>query len=124
VFEITLLYYIATEPFVANQQSYDCGANRRRKDDHMEITYSRVGDYLIPNIKLSDPPNAKPLGRYGRLHRDYLREHRPILYNRLLLSERLYPFCREIDEAAAHRLRTIADKEQAHEIILAELVYN
>jgi hypothetical protein len=89
----------------------------------MEISYSRVGDYLIPNVKLSDPPDAPPLGRYGMLHKSYLREHRPILYSRLLLSERLYPLCREIDEAASNRLRTIADKEQAHEIILAELVY-
>jgi hypothetical protein len=36
----------------------------------------------------------------------------------------LYPLCREIDEAAETRLRTIPDREQAHEIILAKLVYN
>ena len=48
----------------------------------------------------------------------------PIFYSQLLLSERLYPLCREIDETAARRLRTIPDREQAHEIILAELVYN
>jgi hypothetical protein len=90
----------------------------------MEINYQRAGDYLIPLIKLSDPPDAPPLGLYGELHKRYLREHRPILYNRLLLSEKLYPLCREIDEAAAHRLRTITNREQAHEIILAELVYD
>ena len=90
----------------------------------MEIEYAQVGDYLLPLIALSDTPDAPPLGRYGMLHKSYLREHRPILYSQLLLSERLYPLCREIDEAAAHRLRTIADREQAHEIILAELVYN
>jgi hypothetical protein len=89
----------------------------------MEISYTRVGDYLIPNIALADPPDAPPLGRYGMLHKSYLREHRPILYSQLVLTERLYPLCREIDEAAAHRLRTIPDREQAHEIILAELVY-
>jgi len=90
----------------------------------MEITYSRAGDYLLPDIKLSDPPDAPPLGRYGRMHKAYLREHRPILYSQLLLSERLYPLCREIDEAAATRLATIPDREIAHEIILSELVYN
>jgi hypothetical protein len=47
----------------------------------------------------------------------------PDLYSQLLLSERLYPLCREVDEAAENRLRAIADREQAHEVILAELVY-
>ena len=90
----------------------------------MELNYIRVGDYFLPCITLSDPPDAPPLRRYGMMHKAYLREHRPLLYNRLLLSERLYPLCREIDEAADTRLRTITDREQAHEIILAELVYN
>ena len=92
------------------------------RGDIMELNYIPVGDYLLPAIKLSNPPDASPLGLYGELHKRYLREHRPILYNRLLLSEKLYPICREIDEAVAHRLRTITNREQAHEIILAELV--
>jgi hypothetical protein len=89
----------------------------------MELTYTQRGDYLVPDLILSDPPDAPPLGRYGMLHKRYLQEHRPILYSLLLLTERLYPTCREIDEAAETRLRTIADREQAYEII-AELVYN
>jgi hypothetical protein len=89
----------------------------------MDITYSRVGDYLLPNITLSEPPNAPPLGGYGMRHKAYLREHRPILYNKLLLSGRLYPLCREIDEAAAGRLETIKNTEISREVILAELVY-
>jgi len=87
------------------------------------INYFRVGDYLLPDIKLSDPPDAPPLGRYGMMHKVFLKEHRPIQYSRLLLSERLYPLCREIDEAAATRLATIPNREAAHEIILSELVY-
>ena len=90
----------------------------------MEINYISVGDYLLPAIKLSDPPDAPPLGLYGELHKRYLREHKPILYSQLLLSERLYPLSREIDAAAEIRLQTITDRKQAHEIILAELVYD
>jgi hypothetical protein len=90
----------------------------------MKLDYVVVGDYLLPVIKLSDPPDAPPLGRYGMLHKTYLREHRPILYNRLLLTERLYPLCREIDEAAAHRLAVIPDRTQAEETINSELIYN
>ena len=89
----------------------------------MEINYVRVGDYLLPNLKLSDPPDAPPLGRYGLIHKAYLREHKPILYSQLLLSEQLYPLYREVDEAAATRLATIPDGEIAHEIILSELVF-
>ncbi len=38
----------------------------------MEISYTHVGDYLLPNIRLSDPPDAPPLGRYGMMHKEYL----------------------------------------------------
>ena len=86
------------------------------------ITYTVCGDYFLPDIRLSDPPNAPPLGRYGRKRRAFLKEHRPVFYASLLLSERLYPHLREIDEAAAHRLAVIKDREQAEEII-NELVY-
>jgi len=88
----------------------------------MEISYTLVGDYYLPNIILSDPPEA-PLGKYGMMHKAYLKEHKPILYNQLLLSERLYPLCREIDEAATVRFNMIPDREAAHEIVLSELVY-
>ena len=90
----------------------------------MELTYTLVGDYFLPDLSLRDPPDAPPLGRYARMRRAFLKEHRPILYSRLLLSEQLFPHLREIDEAAETRLRTIADREQAHEIILTELVYD
>ena len=88
-----------------------------------EITYTKSGDYLIPDIRLSDPPDAPPLGCYGMMHKEYLRRENPTLYASLLLSERLYPLCREIDTASAHRLATIENREIAHEIILSELVY-
>ena len=90
----------------------------------MLIDYIKHGDYLLPAIKLSDLPGAPPLGRYGRLHKEYLREHRPILYSSLLLSKKLYPQYREVDEAATHRLKTIGNAEIVHEVILNERVYN
>ena len=89
----------------------------------MQIEYIQAGEYLLPNLKLRDPPDAPPLRLYGELHKRYLCEHKPILYNKLLLTERLYPLRREVDESAAERLRTITDREMAHEIILSELIY-
>jgi hypothetical protein len=43
------------------------------------------------------------LGRYGTMHKEYLRREKPTLYSSLLLSEWLYPLCREIDESVASR---------------------
>ena len=88
------------------------------------LQYERRGDYLLPLLSLSDPPDAPPLGYYGMRHKAFLKEHKPILYSQLLMSERLYPLCREIDEAAATRLAAIGDPEIAREVIFAELVYN
>ena len=96
-------------------------ARLRKGADMQNITYSRVCDYFIPNIILSEPPceTVKPLGRYGQLRQNYLKEHRPIFYNTLLLSERLYPHLRDTDETARERkLRGVPE-----EIILSELVY-
>ena len=92
-----------------------------------EITYTQVGDYLLPDITLTPIPaedKDKPLGRYARMHRAYLREHKPILYSQLVLSERLFPLLREVDEAVRTRFDVIGNAEIAHEVILAELVYN
>jgi hypothetical protein len=88
-----------------------------------ELTYQLVGDYFLPDIVLSEPPDASPLGRYGMLHKAYLRREKPALYAQLLLSERLYPLCREVDDAVRTRLAVIGDAEVAHEVILTELVY-
>ena len=89
----------------------------------MEITYSLVGDYLLPDIVLSEkpPPDGcgEPLGRYARMRRAFLRERRTITYNSLLLTEQLFPHLREIDETANSRRERGVPKE----IILNELVY-
>ena len=84
----------------------------------MEISYSTSGDYLLPNLVLYNPPDTPPLGLYGELHKRHLHYHRPIQYSELLLTERLYPLCRAVDEQAAERMRTISDHKQAHEIAL------
>ena len=113
------------------------------------ITYSKVGDYLLPEISLSDPPDAEPLTKYGMMRKSFLKEHQPIAYGRMLLSENLYPHCREVQRIADNRLQALMthltqrnpppDKavdglawaahmnmlaHMAEEIIFAELVYD
>ena len=73
------------------------------------MNYIQNGDYLIPDLKLSQQPE-KSLGKYGRIRKAYLKEHRPILYNQLLMSEKLYPHLLEIDETAQSRLEQMMPK--------------
>ena len=114
-----------------------------------ELTYTRSGDYWIPNLTLSQQ-ETQPLGKYGRMRKVYLQEHRPVLWNSLILSEKLYPHLREIDETANRRLERMMPelmqsagvtealkasdpmtwvglmnslKAQAEEVILTELIY-
>ena len=47
-----------------------------------KLTYIRCGDYDIPNLKLSEQPETS-IGKYGRMRKSYLKEHRPILYNHM-----------------------------------------
>ena len=102
----------------------------------------------IPNIIIR---KTKPLGHYGRLRKAYLEMHRPILFNELVLSDKLFEHCAEIDEAARNRMELIvpelvkrngvteqlkaenqmewvrqmnACKAQAEEVVKAELIYD
>jgi len=88
-----------------------------------EIEYLESGEYLIPAITFREMPPAdgwgEPLGRYARMRRAFLREHRTITYNTLLLSERLHPHLRDVDEIAQERRA----RGVPEEIILSELVY-
>ena len=73
------------------------------------LTYIQNGHYLIPELKLTEQP-PRPLGKYGRMRKTYLKEHRPILYNQLLMTEKLYPHLAEIDETANRRLEQMMPK--------------
>ena len=54
----------------------------------MEITYTQIGDYLYPNITLCEDDKL-PIGKYGRMRKEYLREHRPVIYNVLAVQGKL-----------------------------------
>ena len=113
-----------------------------------EISYTTVNDVQIPDLTL---PETEPIGRYGRLRQKYLREHRPVMWNRLVLTGMLYEHLHEIETAAQSRIDLMlpkmaasagateelkaADplkwtglmntcKAQAEEVVLSELIYN
>lgn len=72
----------------------------------MELTYTKVGDYYIPNLTLGDRPD-QPLGRYGRMRQKFLEEHHPGTYTRLTLSGELWAHLVEIDATSEKRMETI-----------------
>ena len=116
----------------------------------MNLTFTQNGDYLIPDLSLTEQ-ESRPLGKYGRIRKKYLEEHRPILWNQMILNETLFPHLREIEDIANRRLEQMMPvlmkaagvtedlkardpmawvglmnscKAQAEEVILRELIYN
>ena len=85
----------------------------------MNISYIRVGDYFIPDLAL--PEESRPIGKWGRMHRDYLREHKPIHYNCLLLSGELWTYLADLNEQAQDRLKRMIDQMKATEGITEAL---
>ena len=85
----------------------------------MNINYIRVGDYYIPDLTLTE--ESRPIGRWGRMNRDYLREHKPIQYNCLLLSGKLWTYLADLNEQAQDRLERIIDQMKATEGITEAL---
>ncbi len=71
--------------------------------EQMGGTYRTEGDYLVPNIAL-DTDTDQPIGRYGWMRKQYLEEHRPVVYNQLLLSGKLREHLEEIDADCNERM--------------------
>ena len=117
--------------------------------EEMGGTYRQVGNYFIPNLVLPDDGNYQ-IGKYGRMRRSYLKEHRKILYNNYVLEGTLFKHLYEIDQACNERIETIVSaiakqegvteslkaadqmewvrrknsiRNRAEEIVLTELVY-
>ena len=72
----------------------------------MTIQYHKSGDYYLPNLVLEDT-EVQPIGKYGRMRKCYLKEHRPALYSNLLLSGKLFQHLAEIDGACEERLELL-----------------
>ena len=71
----------------------------------MNIPYIRSGDYFIPDLKL--PEETRPIGTWGRMHREYLREYHPIQFNQLVLSGDLWIYLADLNEQAQQRMETL-----------------
>ena len=86
----------------------------------MNIEYHRSGDYLFPNLTIKET-EAHPIGKYGRMRKKYLKEHRPAVYSNLLLSGKLYQHLSEIDRSCEERMELITQQMKVREGVTEKL---
>lgn len=89
-------------------------------DESNGLWYERIGDYYIPVLTLSSE-EQRPIGKWGRMHRDYIKEHRPILFNDLILSGHLWVYLVDLNEQAQERLDSIMEQMKVAEGVTEEL---
>ena len=85
----------------------------------MEIAYVKCGDYYIPDLTL--PEETRPIGKWGRMHREYLKATHPITYTNLILSGKLWTYLADLNEQAQLRLDTLVSQMKAAEEITEAL---
>ena len=83
------------------------------------IEYVLVGDYYIPDLKL--PHEERPIGKYGRMHREHLKEYNPMMFNDLVLDGQLWTYLADLNEQAQERLSLIVEQMKAAEGVTEEL---
>lgn len=83
------------------------------------IEYVLAGDYYIPDLKL--PIEERTIGKYGRMHRDYLKENHPMRFNHLILEGQFWTYLADLNEQAQNRLQLIIRQMQEAESVTEEL---
>ena len=83
-------------------------------DSNNGLDYTLVNDYYLPNLTAAAPTEQHPTGRWGRLHKRYLKEHHPIRYNQLLLSGELGGYLAKLDKQTEEQLAlTVRQMQEA-----------
>ena len=80
----------------------------------MNIQCHKSGDYYLPNLTIEDQ-EMQSIGKYGRMRKRYLKEHRPVLYSNMLLEGKLFRHLAEIDQACADRIELIIQQMKSQE---------
>lgn len=89
-------------------------------DESNGLWYELIGDYYIPVLALT-AEEQRPIGNWGRMHRDYIKEYRPILFNDLVLTCQLWTYLADLNEQAQNRFEVIIDQMKASEGVTEEL---
>ena len=89
-------------------------------DENNGLWYELIGDYYIPVLTLSSE-EQRPIGKWGRMHRDYLEQNHPIRFDDLVLSGQLWTYLADLNEQAQERLSLIVEQMKATEGVTEEL---
>ena len=89
-------------------------------DESNGLWYELIGDYYIPVLTLSSE-EQRPIGKWGRMHRDYLEQHHPIRFNDLILSGQLWTYLADLNEQAQERLSLIVEQLKTAEGVAEDL---
>ena len=86
-----------------------------------KITYRQVGDYLIPNLVIPPEEASVRLGKWGLLHKNYLFNHKKVLFTTLLTQGKLYQHCAEVETQARDMFDTLIEQMKAAEGVTEQL---
>ncbi len=89
-----------------------------------EITYTQIGDYLIPNLTVPPETDSRPIGVWGRRHRDYLKNHRKAIYSIMLMDNTLHTHLAHINEQAEDMFILLVKQLAENEGITEQLKAN
>ena len=92
---------------------------QRIYDERNGLWYSLCGDYYVPELAI--PEENRPIGKWGRLYRNYLEQHHPIRFNDLVLSGQLWTYLADLNEQAQERLSLIVEQMKASEGVTEKL---
>ena len=85
------------------------------------ITYSKNGDYMIPNLTLSPKEENIKLGKWGMIHKDYLLKNKKVLFTTLLIQGELYQHCAEVEKQAQQMFDTLVAQMKESEGVTEQL---
>ena len=85
----------------------------------MKLEYIRSGDYYIPNLTIQK--EERSIGKWGRMHREFLREYHPIRFSQLVLSDTLFTYLADLNEQAQQRMEILIAQMQATEGVTEKL---
>lgn len=74
----------------------------------MNITYTKCGDYLLPNLRITEKEN-KPLNKYGLLRLEYLKSNKKALYQELLMKDKLNEHLFSVNIITEDRINNIVN---------------
>ena len=92
---------------------------QRIYDERNDLWYTLCSDYYVPELDV--PEESRPIGKWGRMHREYLKEHHLIRFNDLVLSGQLWTYLADLNEQAQERLSLIIGQMQTSEGVTEEL---